>query len=352
MKKTTKSARLTVAKNEAEKRPDPPKPKSSLPLFLFIAVLVIVVGVLFSKISAQNAMARFKSTVIPEAVKKVVNNPSTKFEIGTVKDVSGIYEFELILKAGSDQKYTSYLTKDGKILFVSGIKIDTLGQVKGQTNSNQAKKMTCADVSKTATPKITAFVVSNCPYGLQMQRVMKKAIDEQPTLLNNFDVKYIGSVNDGKITSMHGDKEAQENLKQICIREEQLTKYWDYVDCYMKEGKSEECSTQTGIDTTQLNTCASDKNRGLAYAQKDFNLANQLNIGSSPTLVLNDKQTISEFDFGGRTANALKDIVCCGSANKGEYCGKDLSKDEVATSFSVSGQASDQGSANAANCGN
>jgi hypothetical protein len=33
-------------------------------------------------------------------------------------------------------------------------------------------------------------------------------------------------VKNGKIASMHGDEEAKENLRQICIREEQKDKYW------------------------------------------------------------------------------------------------------------------------------
>ncbi|MCL4374426.1 hypothetical protein M1523_01045 [Patescibacteria group bacterium] len=354
MKKTTKSVRSTVSKNQVDAVKMPaPKPKSRLALVAFAAVLVVAVGWLFRNISSQNAMTRFKANIIPEVVKKIINSPSTKFEIGSVKDVSGVYQFELTLKTGADQKYTSYITKDGKILFVSGINTASLGQVKGQSASSQAKAMTCNDVPKTAAPKLTAFVMSNCPYGLQMLRAMTQALNEQPALANNFDVKYIGSIDNGKIISLHGEQEAQEDLKQVCIREEQPSKYWDYLACYMKEGKSDECSTQTGIDTTQLNACTADKNRGLAYVQKDFNLADKLNIGSSPTLVLNDKTVVSEFDFGGRVPNALQQIVCCGSSNKGDYCNQALSKNEVATSFSVSAQPSNQNTnSSAANCGN
>ena len=38
--------------------------------------------------------------------------------LGTVKETSGVYEFQL--KLGT-QEYTSYVTKDGKYLFTSGI---------------------------------------------------------------------------------------------------------------------------------------------------------------------------------------------------------------------------------------
>ena len=91
-------------------------------------------------------------------------------------------------------------------------------------------------------------------------------------------VRYIGSVSNNTITSMHGDEEAQENLRQICIREEQPDRYWDYVSCYMIEGKSIECLKSSSVDESKLNACMNDSSRGLAYAQKDFDLADKFNI--------------------------------------------------------------------------
>lgn len=321
-------------------------------ILFFIIILVVLASLLFRKLSQKNGFNNMKTNIIPSAVKKVINNPATKFEIGKITDTSGVYEFELVLKSGADQKYNSYITKDGKILFVSGIKVDTLGKTAptAQTQA-QTKKLTCNDLTKVDNTKLTAYVVADCPFGLQMQRVIKKTIDEQPALSNNIDVKYIGAIENGKITSMHGDKEAQENLRQICIREEQKANYWDYVGCYMKEGKSEECLTSTGINATQLKSCVEDKTKGLVYAQKDFDTANKYQIGSSPTLLLNDKQTVSEFDFGGRIPNAMKELVCCSSTQKGAYCDKDLSKTEVASSYSITGESTNQGTGNAANCG-
>jgi hypothetical protein len=135
---------------------------------------------------------------------------------------------------------------------------------------------------------------------------------------------------------MHGDAEAQENLRQICIREEQSDLYWPYVSCYMQEGKTDQCLATAGVDTTKLTACTGDAKRGLAYAQKDFTAGAKLNVSGSPTLVLNDSQVVSEFDFGGRVPNAMKTILCGGSKTPGDYCSTDISTKEMATSFSVS----------------
>jgi len=198
---------------------------------------------------------------------------------------------------------------------------------------------------------LVAFVVSQCPYGVQMQRVFKKAIEEIPAISSFLKVKYIGSVENNKITAMHGDEEAQENLRQICIREEQKDKYWSYVSCYMQEGKSDGCLTTSGVNSTQLKACVDDVSRGIKYAKADFDLANKFSVSGSPALLLNEKQTVSEFDFGGRVPNAIKEIVCCGSNEKPEFCSQDISKDEVAVSFSKTDEASSAGDS-AAGCGN
>ncbi len=349
MKKIKRSSKPTVTK----KSPVESIYKQSSPnkmMILSIAVLTLVALLLVKNIFFNGTETLRKKT-IPEAVKKILGNTTTEVNIGALKNSSGIYEFDLNIGKGTTaRKYVSYITKDGKILFTSGIKLSELGKASTQGAQTEQKKLTCNDLDKAETAKLTAYVVSQCPFGLQMQRVFKKAIAELPSLEAQLDIKYIGAVENGKITSMHGDAEAQENLKQICIREEQKEKYWPYVSCYMEAGKSEECSATAGIDTTAVQTCMGESGQGLVYAQKDFDLANKFNIGSSPTLLLNDKQIVSEFDFGGRVANSLKEVVCCGSKTKGDYCTNKLTTDEVATAYSLTDAPAAGGSAAAANC--
>jgi len=319
-------------------------------LFSFLVPLLIIallIGVAVVK-RGRDRMVELKTKTIPDVVAKIAGAGTTVKDVTNLKSESGVYSFELNLDMnGQEQKFTSYITKDGKIFFTGGtIVSDLAGAAKEETQA----KMTCADVKKADAPKLTAYVVANCPFGLQMQRVMNKAITEQPALADIFDVKYIGAIENGKITSMHGDEEAQENLRQICIREEQKNLYWPYVSCYMKaDGKSASCLTQTGVNVASVNACMTDATRGNKYAQKDFELADTFKIGSSPTLLVNNSQIVSEFDFGGRTADALKDVSCCASTTEGAYCGTDLSTDQITTSFSETDVETGGGSA-AANC--
>ena len=101
----------------------------------------------------------------------------------------------------------------------------------------------CVNMTKSDQPLLQAFVVSKCPFGLQVQRIMANMINESKDTEKYLKVMYIGSLDrdNNTIKSMHGELEAQENLRQICIREEQSGKYWDYVRCYMRQGKSADC---------------------------------------------------------------------------------------------------------------
>ena len=320
---------------------------------LFFLVVLIAVGYFaFVKMTEAANINNFKTKVIPAAIKQVIGEQKLDYRIDNVVAVSGIYKFDVVIKSnGAEQRYSSFITQDGKIFFVSGVELKpTAPAVKAATQQAPAK-MTCADLPKSATPKLTAFIVSTCPYGLQTQRLFKKIIADAPAAAANLAIKYIGSIENGKIVSMHGDKEAQENLKQICLREEQPAVFIPYVSCFMQEGKGDECVASTGVNVANLNACTADKNRGLKYAQADFDLANKFQVGGSPTLLLNDQKIVSEYDFGGRNEKAIQSILCCSGANKLPYCGTTLGADDIAISYSKTDLSSaTAGSAPAAAC--
>jgi len=227
-----------------------------------------------------------------------------------------------------------YITKDGKWLFVSGPH-DTTEEIPMTTTTTRPTK-TCEDITKADEAEFNAFVVSYCPFGLQMQRIMAEIVENIPSLADNIKIRYMGDVVDGKVTAMHGEQEATENLRQICIREEQADKYWDYVSCFMKERDAvDSCLTEAGVDESMLDACMEDGGKGVEYAQEDFDLQDQYGVTGSPTLILNGER-VSEFDFGGRTAEAVKTLLCCGFNVQPGDCSTALGTSQAATSFSES----------------
>ncbi|MBI2049876.1 MAG: hypothetical protein HYT35_00250 [Candidatus Staskawiczbacteria bacterium] len=310
-------------------------------LFTGIAVVcIIIVGVLIlangnpeqfkflSKIKILGGMS--KETLAQKGVDYINNNilsGQTATVIGASEE-SGLIKMRISI---GGKEFDSYISKDGKLLFPEAIKLE--GDTVAANTPNQPSKAAKESIVKTAKAELDAYIVSQCPFGLQMQRVLADIIDSAPSLASNIKVRYIGTVSDGRITAMHGDAEAQENLRQICIREEQASKYWEYVSCYIKAGDTDGCLASTGIDGVKLSSCTSDKNKGLTYAQEDFDLNNKFGVRGSPTLVLNE-QVVSEFDFGGRTSEAVKTLICYGSEKQTQDCSKTLNTASAATSFS------------------
>ena len=118
----------------------------------------------------------------------------------------------------------------------------------------------------------------------------------------------------------------------------------------MKKGETASCLFTAGIDQIKLNLCLNDPNKGLKYAQADFNNADKYGVSGSPTLILNGAKA-NEFDFGGRTAQAVKDLLCAGFNQAPDFCSKALSAENAAVGFSET-YSSSNGSNSSASCGN
>jgi len=248
---------------------------------------------------------------------------------GATTEEHGVYKINI--KVG-ENSFPSYVTKDGKLLFPQVIEVKESTTTAADVQTPATAK-TCEEVQKQETPLLEAFVVSYCPYGLQMQRVLLEIMKNVPGLQGAIKILYMGAVADGKITAMHGDKEAQENLRQICVREEQNDKFVAYLACFIKADKSADCLKSAKVDEAALKTCMETPEKGLAYAQADFDKQKQYKVEGSPSLFLNGLK-VSEFDFGGRTAQAVKGLTCCGFTTQPEACATELSSEQAVPSFS------------------
>jgi len=304
-------------------------------IFLGIAVIGVIVAGFLIFYSGDSGSFNFtgifgqqNETMAQKAVDYINEKglSQTPASLVDVSEESGLLKIKI--KIG-EQEWDSYISKDGRFLFPQFIDMD---QQEDDATVEQDEQNS-ASIQKTDNPMLDVYVVSRCPYGIQMQRAMVEAVKTIPELGQYVKARYIGAVVDGKITAMHGDAEAQENLRQICLREEQPSKYWDYVSCQMKAGDTSGCEAPSGVDSSALSTCVSDSSRGLAYAQEDFNLSQQYSITGSPTSMVGESRVI-ESDFGGRSADAIKSIVCAAFNSAPDFCSVELETTQAAASFS------------------
>ena len=306
---------------------NPWKPACIACAVLFVIALALGISGAFCSLSGSSL---FSSTVSKEATaQNAVNFIGANYlasgvsaRLAGVTEESGVYKVAIEYSSVQGRQVSSvYLTHDGKLLFQNAYPM-TATTAAASTKKTVAES--CAEQVKAESSVLEVFVVSYCPYGTQTQAVLADVVAGVPELEKNIRVRYMGGVTDGTVWSMHGTTEAAENLRQICIREEQPEAYWKYISCFLKSSSSGECVTTAGIDRAKLDSCVTDPARGITYAEKDFASEESYGVTASPTLFLNGKR-VSEFNFGGRNPEAVKTLVCCGFTNQPGACATRLS---------------------------
>ncbi len=211
-------------------------------------------------------------------------------------------------------------------------------------------------VPKTNKPKVELFVMSYCPYGLQMQKAYLPALD----LLKNkadIDVKFVSY-------AMHGEKEVTENTRQYCIQGEQGSKYSAYLSCFVAGASADSaaCLASAKVDQKKLSTCMAkiDQKFGITAKFNDKaswlsgqfpiypihqDLNDKYGVQGSPTLVINGVQ--AEVN---RTPEAIKQAICNAFNKAPAECGTVLSNQPYQAGFGLAAAANSAGAAGA-DCG-
>ncbi len=249
---------------------------------------------------------------------------------GAVEEKEGLYNIKLNI---AGREYDSYVTKDAKLLFPSGI--DMTEEVPAASTQQQ---QAAQNLPKTAKPKIDLYIMSYCPYGLQAQQGMYPVAE----LLGNsieFNVKWVPY-------AMHGRKEVDENTRQYCIQKEQKSKYVAYMGCFSTSTDASSCGEEAGIDEDMVAACIEEANEEFKinedYDAQDTWLsgrfpiyrvdkeeADALGVRGSPTIFINGVQ------YGGaRTPEAYKAAICGAFTNAPSACGSTLSSTAAAASGS------------------
>jgi len=190
-------------------------------------------------------------------------------------------------------------------------------------------KVDCADDScknalvcrKEIPKKIEVFVMSQCPYGVQALDAMKEVLGALKGI--DFDVHYIADKTDKGFSSLHGQPEVDENIRQLCAKKyyKKGNKYLDYIWCRNKNYRSAEwkpCATG-GIDAGKIEKCFTG-GEGTKLFEEDIKIAKALEISGSPTWLANNK-----YKFGGIAADAIKTNFCQRNAGQAG-CDKKLTE--------------------------
>jgi len=188
------------------------------------------------------------------------------------------------------------------------------GKVDCDDETCQGKKVCREEEAK----KVDLFVMSNCPYGVRTVNAMQEVLDnfKKDRGKIDFRIEFIGNERDGKMTSMHGQGEVDEDIRQLCAQKyyDKNYKFMDYVLCrneaYQKsrgkepEGNEWESCAKGGINAAVIKKCAEGE-EGQQLLAESFKRAADLGITGSPNWLLNNK-----FEMNGRTPEAIKNAFC------------------------------------------
>lgn len=178
--------------------------------------------------------------------------------------------------------------------------------------------LTCREETKKT---LEVFVMSQCPFGVMAVNAMGEVLDAFGKDMD-FQVHFIGDIKGDKITSMHGQPEVDEDIRWACAKKHypQNNTYLKYVWCRAEDYKNpdwKKCTTGP-IKADVIEKCFTS-GEGEALMKEDLAIANGLDIGASPTWVVNGKTK-----FSGVTPKAIQDNFC--KANAGlKGCEKPLS---------------------------
>jgi hypothetical protein len=311
-----------------------------------IFVAIIIAGILIAgavvyvnqkKASALSPQAAAQKAI--DFINKNLLQQGTTASLVSVTEENGLYK--LRLKIG-EKEYPSYVSKDGKLLFPNeGVNLE-------EKPITQEEKKTAQKVEKRDRPDVKLFVMSYCPYGLQMEKAYLPVYNllKDKAEMGVYFVNYI----------MHEKKEIDENLRQYCIQKEQREKYSNYLSCFVKDGNSEKCLSEAGIDEDKMNSCISQTDQTFKITQSyndkstwlngnfpKFDIYTDLNekygVQGSPTVVINDAVANVE-----RSPEKFKEAVCQAFNTPPAECSQNLPEEATSPGFGLSTGSSSSGS--------
>ncbi len=234
------------------------------------------------------------------------------------------------------------------IAFLSGFYLgkNQTGTVAGVVRSETAAELT---LNPSQTPQLDFYVMSFCPYGNQIEEVLKPVADllgDKVTLQPRYifdkiedltsycqirsgdpaqcdqyikngyftdtdqcktaiaenltacqDTSAYIEANNTYYASLHGRVEANQNVREICAYNttDNKTKWWNFIDNVNKNCTAQNADTcwedqanAADLDTQAIKDCFN--NDAISLIEKEIEITDRLGVSGSPTLFINDVQ--------------------------------------------------------------
>ncbi len=198
-------------------------------------------------------------------------------------------------------------------------------------------------------PQLDFFVMSFCPYGIQAENgiiPVQETLGDSAEFVPHFVIYPSGTGcrtdSDGtKYCSMHGAGELEEDIRQLCIYNEDKANFFPYIKKIAEgyeageisssniESKWKDIAEEVGVDTAKVEECYNDSDRVLEMLRAESELNQLLGVQGSPTIFIEG----SEFS-GGRSPAAYQAALCSKFTDAPAECEEALSDSGAAASGS------------------
>lgn len=241
------------------------------------------------------------------------------------KEAEGKYRLLDVILSGNDQE----------MLY----ELDDTKRAEIEEEYEQMQAMAKELLGESDKPKIDFFVMSFCPYGIQAETGILEALE---LLGNEVDYKpwfIVSSTKENSdrcklidnlyYCSLHGPRELEENIRQLCIYEDQEDKFLGYIteikDQYNAgllnsdniDSEWESIAQKTGVDIASVKECYNDENRVSQMLDDQIAVSTYMKVSGSPTIYV-DGVLASD----GRSGEYYKTTLCNGfsSSEKPDVC--------------------------------
>jgi len=277
-----------------------------------ISTIVLVIFALVLIIGSFSGFGLTGNVISEEEAGQIIidfaeQQTGEEVELVEINEEAGLYEVVILFQ---EQEVPLYLTKDGENLVQGVTPLAALQQQAATQNEP-------VEVPKSDKPVVELFIMTHCPYGTQAEKGFIPVINA------------LGNTIDAQIRFVHyfmHDPEEIETPIQVCIREEQETKFLDYLGCFLEDGDSDRCIEEVGIDESALQECIDENAEG--YYELDSGLSEGYGVRGSPSLVINGQMIPS-----GRSPDAFLQTICSAFNTAPEECEQVLSTDNPSPGF-------------------
>ncbi len=162
--------------------------------------------------------------------------------------------------------------------------------------------------------KVEFFVMSQCPYGVEVVNHIKEAADKLGPDLD-LSIDFIGDIKaDGSLTSMHGQNEVTGDIVQLCAAKHAPKKYLEMMICQNRNYRDVasnwvSCAESLKLPVELIRTCLNGE-EGKQLLKNSFQKAQNRSARGSPTIYIAGNRY-----NGRRSPQAFLRAIC--AAHKG-----------------------------------